>query len=171
MSVFRCKCVNWGLFVCRRSAWFLTSSDHRKRKKKPWIPRLPFFLLVSCFFFLLFTLVVQLKFIWKDKTQVNNSKESGLAGLLEKLQHNGFKTSRNTSDGFYGLLLLSFFFFSFRIIKVLLFVCVCVGPKMFLVRECDTLGCLRNRNWWAKRKLWVAVKRRVTSCLCLMPQL
>lgn len=123
--------------VCRRSAWFLTSSDHRKRKS----PVSPFFLLVSCFF-LLFSWVVQLKFIWNDKTQGNNGKESRLSGLLGKLQHNGFKTSRNTSDGFYGLLLLSFFFsFFFRIIKVLLFVCVCVcvGPKMFLVRECDTL--------------------------------
>lgn len=159
MSVFRCKCVTWGLFVFVVA---LRDSSHHpitEKEKNPWIPRLPFFLLVSCVFFLLFTLVVQLKFIWKDKTQVNNSKESGLPGLLEKLQHNGFKTSRNTRVMVFMVYYFCLFFFSFRIIKVLLFVCVCVGPKMFLVRECDTLCCLRNRNWWAKRKLWVAVKR------------
>lgn len=73
---------------------------------------------------------MQLKFISKDETHVNSSKESGLAGLLEKLQHNGFKISRNTRVMVFMVYYFCLFFFLLRITKVLLFVCVCVcGSK------------------------------------------
>lgn len=140
MSVFRCKCVNWGLFVFVVALRYSSHHPITKKEKNPWIPRLPFFLLVSCWVFLLFTLVVQLKFIWKDETQVNNSKESGLAGLLEKLQHNGFKTSRNTRVMVFMVYYFCLFSFFFKDNKgFAICMCVCGSEDVSCARVWHTL--------------------------------
>lgn len=123
--------------VCRRSALFLTSSDHRKRKS----PVSPFFLLVSFFFFYCSAELCNwnLSETTKHKETMARKADSLVFGEVTKQWIQDFQEHEWWFLWF--ITSVFFLFFFFRIIKVLLFVCVCVcvGPKMFLVRECDTL--------------------------------